>query len=205
VKAAAAAAAGSSAAGLTTVAKELERFFFDQCDLFVKSGKGGQGALSSVGSRPAGGNGGNGGAVYVEVVEGFTTLIHLPGKNYAGKDGDDANQRESGATGADCVIKVPPNCVVSLRDTNETLGTLVEPGERLLICKGGIGGRGNGASGKQDRVSPPTSGRRMWLSFQMTLVADIGLIGLPNAGKVCALHLAPSQHKCIHCFSVQNC
>lgn len=176
---------GSSDSTTATAAtNQLERFFFDQCDVFVKSGKGGKGALSSIGNRPAGGDGGAGGAVIIQAAHGLSTLIHIPGKKYAGADGADAKQRETGANGADCIIIVPPNCVITRKDTNETLATLKEPGERLVVCRGGEGGRGNGASGKPDKVSPPTGGKKDWLSLQMTLVADVGLIGFPNAGKV---------------------
>mmetsp|Transcript_49539 Transcript_49539/g.84758 ORF Transcript_49539/g.84758 Transcript_49539/m.84758 type:complete len:394 (-) Transcript_49539:182-1363(-) len=170
-------------ADMANTANQLERFFFDQCEIFVRSGKGGEGALSSNGKRPAGGNGGSGGKVYIQVTDGCSTLIDVPGKKYAGADGEDGKQRETGSNGADCVIKVPPNCIVTRKDTNETLATLTHPGDRYLVCKGGDGGLGNGASGKPDKVTPPSGSKKMWLSLQMTLVADVGLIGFPNAGK----------------------
>ena len=169
--------------GSSTAARHLERFFFDQCDIFVKGGQGGLGSLSSNGVRPAGGCGGRGGNVVLECTFGLATLSDVPGKKYAAQNGGDARRRESGANAQDLVIKIPPNCIVRDLGTNETLVTLVYPGERYTVVHGGEGGKGNGASGKLDKTSPPGPAAKKWISLQMTLVADVGLIGFPNAGK----------------------
>ena len=167
-------------ADVNSAASELERFFFDRCEIFVKSGTGGKGAMSSVGKRPAGGSGGAGGSVIIECSADENTLAHLPGKKYHGDKGDDGFRRETGADGKPCIIHVPPNCIITARDTNVTLGTLIRPGDRFLVCRGGEGGKGNGASGKPDKVSPPSGGTKLWLTLQMTLVADVGLLGFPT-------------------------
>jgi len=164
-------------------AGELERFFFDRVEVFAKASPGGAGALSSVMGRPAGGNGGNGGAVWIECDASLNTLTHLQGARFVSGRGADANARASGAFGKDAVLRVPPNCVVAARDRNETLGTLSTHGERMCVLVGGLGGKGNGESGRPDRCTPPGGASSAWLSVQMTLVADVGLVGLPNAGK----------------------
>lgn len=164
-------------------AGELERFFFDRIDVFVKASPGGMGALSSVMGRPAGGSGGDGGAVWIECDPSLNTLTHLQGGRFVSGRGADASGRASGAFGKSAVLRVPPNCAVTLRDTNETLGTLSAGGERLCVCVGGAGGKGNGLSGRPDRTTPPGGASSAWLTLQMTLVADVGLVGLPNAGK----------------------
>lgn len=167
----------------TDDAGELERFFFDRIDVFVKASPGGAGALSSVMGRPAGGSGGDGGSVWIECDPALNTLTHLQGMRFVSGRGADANGRASGAFGKDAVLRVPPNCAITLRGTNESLGTLVAAGERLCVCVGGAGGKGNGLSGKPDRCTPPGGASSAWLTLQMTLVADVGLVGLPNAGK----------------------
>ena len=175
---------------LQTGAEQLERFFFDRAEVYVRSGAGGDGAIGFVGRRPAGGSGGAGGNVYVECTEDYNTLGHLGGRGsfHAGR-GSDADARQSGRDGKDAVIRVPPNCLVIARDSNMTLGKLVSPGERLLVAQGGIGGVGNGElwqrtkSGNGKAREPPGGTERMWLTLSMTLVADVGLVGVPNAGK----------------------
>ena len=169
--------------------QQLERFFFDRCEVFVRSGAGGDGALGFVGKRPAGGSGGRGGDVYVECTADYNTLAHLQGRAsfHAGR-GADADARQAGRDGAAAVVRVPPNCRVVERDTNRTVGTLLRPGERLLVAGGGEGGEGNGEVWRRTRTSAkgrtaPGGTERLWLSLSMLLVADVGLVGLPNAGK----------------------
>jgi len=164
-------------------AGELERFFFDRVELYAKSGPGGDGALSSVMGRPAGGCGGNGGCVVIECSDAYNTLTHLQGGRFRAERGAEAKARASGTNGEDIVLRVPQNCAITLRDTNETLATLVKPGDRYLVFYGGQGGKGNGVSGSPGKVLPPGGAKGGWLTLQMTLIADVGLVGLPNAGK----------------------
>lgn len=113
-------------------ASELERFFFDRVEVFVRSGAGGDGAIGFVGQRPAGGSGGTGGSVFIECTGDYNTLSHLQGRrSFQAQRGGDAEARSSGANGADSIVRVPPNCLVIQRDTNVTLGKLVSPGERV--------------------------------------------------------------------------
>ncbi len=171
--------------------QSLESFFFDRCELYVRSGAGGEGAVCFTGgTRPSGGTGGDGGNVYIECSPDYTTLGHLQGRAAsvrAGR-GADADGRQSGAFGEHSVVRVPPNVLVVDGDTNETVAKLVTPGERVLVASGGAGGQGNGEVWRRTRrdskarVAPGGTERRRLL-LSMTLVADVGLVGLPNAGK----------------------
>ena len=173
----------------STAAGQLERFFFDRCEIFVRSGAGGEGAVGYVGARPAGGSGGAGGNVYIECSADYNTLTHLLGRaSFHAERGRDAVERKAGSNGADAVVRVPPNCLVVVRDTNETIGRLLQPGDRLLVASGGAGGEGNGEVYRRTRSNAkgrtaPGGTQKMWLTLSMTLVADVGLLGMPNAGK----------------------
>jgi GTP-binding protein len=170
-------------------ASELERFFFDRVEVFVRSGAGGEGAIGFMGQRPAGGSGGNGGDVYIECTSDYNTLSHLPNQgNFQAERGHDGQAREAGARGSDVVVRVPPNCLIVDRATNTTLGKLVSHGSRLLVAEGGHGGEGNGDvwfRTKRDSKGKTSPGgtQKKWLVLSMTLVADVGLVGVPNAGK----------------------
>ena len=171
-----------------TVDGELERFFFDRAEIFVRSGAGGAGAVGFVGTRPAGGTGGDGGSVYLVCTDDYNTLSHLQGRmSTHAERGHDAEARGDGRNGADAIVRVPPNCVVMERDNNTTIGKLMKPGERMLVAAGGFGGEGNGALWRRTKDSKkcgaPGGTQKLWLTLSMTLVADVGLIGVPNAGK----------------------
>lgn len=170
-------------------ASELERFFFDRVEVFVRSGAGGDGAIGFNGQRAAGGDGGAGGSVFVECTSDYNTLSHLPNQgSFHAERGADADSLKTGTSGRDTIVRVPPNCLIIERDTNITLGKLVADGERLLVAEGGEGGEGNGAVFRRTRRdvrarTPPGGTQRHWLVLSMTLVADVGLVGVPNAGK----------------------
>ena len=180
----------------STAADQLERFFFDTAEVFVRSGAGGNGAVGFVSLRPAGGSGGDGGSVYLECSADYNTLAHLQGRQsvHAAR-GSDATDRQAGRKGEESIIRVPPNCIVRARSStdadapSELLGTLLLPGDRMLVAEGGRGGEGNGEiwrrtrTGNGKRVGAPGGTERKWLELSMTLVADIGLVGMPNAGK----------------------
>ena len=142
--------------------EELDRFFFDRAEVFVRSGPGGSGAVATqgTGKLPAGGTGGDGGSVYIECSAHTNTLGHLQGRAHVRADrGSDASGRADGTRGVDATVLVPPHTLILDRETNATLGQLTDPGERLLIVEGGMGGEGNGARYKRSRQDNKKVGR----------------------------------------------
>ena len=170
--------------------------FLDQAKVFVRSGDGGRGCVSfrreanvPLGG-PNGGDGGRGGSIYVECVSGLNTLIDFRyQQHFHAKNGTPGMGRDrSGAAAKDIIVKVPEGTQI-LEDDNETLvADLTEIGQRLLIVKGGDGGRGNArfkssTNRAPRRAEPGWSGEERWLWLRLKLIADAGLVGLPNAGK----------------------
>src|SRR5690348_4302542 len=171
--------------------------FLDQAKIFVRSGAGGPGAVSFRREKfiefggPDGGNGGKGGDIVFEAVAGLNTLIDFRYTQHfrapRGKGGSGSNR--TGAGGEDLVIKVPVGTQILADDDERTLlADLTLEGERLVFLKGGIGGRGN-ASYKTSTNRAPRQhqtgipGEEMWVWLRLKLLADVGLVGLPNAGK----------------------
>lgn len=170
--------------------------FLDEAVIEAASGKGGAGCVSFRREKfvefggPDGGNGGKGGDVVVEAVPNLNTLIdyryqqHFSGKT--GGHGMGANR--TGAGGADVVLKVPPGTEVIDDDTGDVVVDMVEVGQRYLLLPGGRGGRGNASykssTNRAPRESTPGgASRAMRVRLRLKLVADIGLLGFPNAGK----------------------
>jgi len=170
--------------------------FLDQAKIFIRSGAGGPGAVSFRREKfieyggPDGGNGGKGGDIVFEAVPGLNTLIDF---RYAqhfraqrGESGAGANR--TGAGGDDLVIKVPLGTQILSEDKEEVLADFTIPGERRVFLRGGDGGRGN-ASYKSSTNRAPRQhgpgwpGEEMWVWLRLKLLADAGLVGLPNAGK----------------------
>ena len=170
--------------------------FLDQVDLKVSSGDGGKGIVAWRKEKfvpkggPSGGNGGDGGSVYVEADENLYTLMDLSHNThvFAG-DGEPGGRREqTGASGEDKVIRVPPGTVVKDRLTGQMIGEVVESGQRIVVAEGGEGGRGNAyfkSSTNQTprHAEPGEEGEERTLTFELKLMADVGLVGFPNAGK----------------------
>ncbi len=170
--------------------------FLDQAKIYVRSGDGGNGSVSFRREKfiefggPDGGNGGRGGDVWAECVANLNTLIdyryqqHFRAKSGAGGMG----RNRTGQDGDDMVIKVPPGTEILAEDQETMIGELLEPGQRLLIAKGGNGGFGNahfkGPTNQAPRhANPGLPGVELTIWLRLKLIADAGLVGLPNAGK----------------------
>jgi GTP-binding protein len=171
--------------------------FLDQAKIYVRAGAGGPGAVSFRREKyieyggPDGGNGGRGGDIVFEAVTGLNTLIDFRYTQHfqAKRGGGGAGQNRTGAGGVDLVIKVPVGTQILADDEERTLlADLTEPGQRLVLLEGGEGGRGN-ASYKTStnraprQHQPGMPAEEMWVWLRLKLLADAGLVGLPNAGK----------------------
>ncbi len=177
--------------------------FVDEVDIHVTAGDGGRGCLSMRREKfvprggPDGGDGGNGGSVYLTASRRKNTLVdfrfHPEFKAARGRHGQGANK--TGKTGADLTIDVPIGTLVYERATRDEdsvtprlLADLAVEGERVLVAKGGRGGRGNArfvssTNRAPHRVEPGKPGEERFLTLQLKLLADVGLVGFPNAGK----------------------
>ncbi len=176
--------------------------FIDQVEIFVKSGKGGDGVVHFRKEKyvprggPDGGDGGKGGNVILEVKPTLNTLNFRHKERFVADDGrPGAKQKMYGHAGEDLVIYVPPGTVVyeipnesTDEDIPALLGDLTHPGQRLTVCKGGRGGRGNVHFKSSTNQVPRTAEKgepaeEKRLKLELKLIADIGLVGVPNAGK----------------------
>ena len=170
--------------------------FLDQAKIYIRSGSGGPGAVSFRREKyeeyggPNGGNGGKGGDIIFEAVAGLNTLIDFRYTQHfkAQRGGGGAGTNRTGAGGDDLVIKVPVGTQVLDDDRETVLLDLTEAGQREMLLRGGDGGRGN-ASYKSSTNRAPRQhgpgwpGEEMWVWLRLKLLADVGLVGLPNAGK----------------------
>jgi GTPase len=170
--------------------------FRDTLDVTIQGGKGGDGGLSFMRLKyvpkggPDGGHGGDGGSVFLEAIEDTTSLDRLlDQRSYKGGTGQQGEGRnKAGAAGDDLVIKVPVGTIVYNRDTSEIIADLTEVGQRALITKGGIAGRGNSSFANSKRQAPRfnelgTLGQKIKVRLELRMIADVGLVGYPNAGK----------------------
>ncbi|HJU30798.1 MAG TPA: GTPase ObgE [Hyphomicrobiaceae bacterium] len=170
--------------------------FLDQAKIYVSSGAGGAGAVSFRREKfiefggPDGGDGGKGGDVWVECVANLNTLIDYRYRQHfkaqSGRGGMGKNR--AGASGKDVVIKVPPGSEVLAEDQETVLASLLRPGDRARIAKGGNGGFGNAhfkspTNQAPRHANPGQPGEELTVWLRLKLIADAGLIGLPNAGK----------------------
>lgn len=170
--------------------------FRDILEITVQGGKGGDGGMSFLRLKympkggPDGGNGGDGGSVYLRSVNNVTSLDRLVGKqSYRAGTGMQGEGRDrDGAKGEDLIIDVPVGTTAFDAETGEVLADLLEVDQQLVVAKGGLGGRGNAAFATSKRRTPRfselgTKGEKRRIRLELRMIADVGLVGYPNAGK----------------------
>jgi GTP-binding protein len=170
--------------------------FADRARIFVSGGAGGDGAATFRREAhvprggPDGGDGGNGGSVILLVEPGMTTLGDFKRKRHfrATDGGRGMGRKASGRRGGDLVVRVPPGTVVRSHPDGAFIGELLEAETRLVVARGGRGGRGNVHFATATHRAPKhaekgTPGEEGWIELELKLIADIGLVGAPNAGK----------------------
>jgi GTP-binding protein len=170
--------------------------FVDEAKIWIKAGDGGHGCVSFRREKfvpkggPDGGDGGRGGSVYFEAVDNLDTLLDFAGKHHwqaqNGRPGSGSNKH--GADGEDLIIKVPPGTLIYDTDLNLLLKDLKEVGMKVRVCRGGRGGKGNKAFATATNQTPryaerAKEGQERNLRLELKLIADVGLVGKPNAGK----------------------
>lgn len=168
----------------------------DQARVYVKGGDGGNGCVSFRREKfipkggPDGGDGGHGGSVVFLADEGLSTLIDFKYRQHlrAGRGGHGEGAKRTGRRGQDLVVPVPVGTIVRDARTGEVLADLEAAGQRATIAKGGRGGKGNARFATPThrtprRADPGAPGEERWVELELRLLADVGLVGLPNAGK----------------------
>jgi GTP-binding protein len=170
--------------------------FYDHTKIYVKAGDGGDGSIHFRREKfvpyggPDGGDGGRGGSIYMEAISNLNTLIdyryHQHYKAFSGGAG--ARQKKHGTKGEDLVLRVPCGTVIRDAETNQMVADLVDEGQRVMIARGGRGGLGNVHFATSTRQAPREAqkgepGEERWLLLELQLIADVGLVGYPNAGK----------------------
>ncbi|MEO0465472.1 MAG: GTPase ObgE [Pseudomonadota bacterium] len=170
--------------------------FLDQCKIFVASGAGGKGAVSFRREAyvefggPDGGDGGKGGDVWAEAVEGLNTLIDYRYKQHfkAERGVGGMGKQRTGRGGKDTTVALPVGTQIFEEDRETLIADLTEVGARVMLCEGGNGGWGNirfksSTNRAPRRANPGEPGEERWIWLRLKLIADAGLVGLPNAGK----------------------
>jgi len=170
--------------------------FLDQAKVFIRSGDGGAGSVSFRREKfiefggPDGGDGGRGGDVYVECVEGLNTLIDYRYQQHfkARPGGHGMGKNRAGGKGDDIILKVPKGTQIFDEDGETMIADMTELGQKFRLAKGGNGGFGNAyfttsTNRAPRRANPGLEGEERWIWLRLKLIADAGLVGLPNAGK----------------------
>jgi len=170
--------------------------FIDEAQIQVKAGDGGHGCVSFRREKfipkggPDGGDGGKGGDVYFQAVENLDTLLDFAGKHHwrAQKGQPGSSNNKYGANGQDLIIKVPPGTLIYDTDLELLLKDMNEVGLKVCVCRGGKSGRGNKAFATATNQTPRNAelgkeGQERNIRLELKLIADVGLVGMPNAGK----------------------
>lgn len=183
--------------------------FIDEAEVFVRGGRGGDGCVSFRRERavpkggPDGGDGGDGGSVIIEANANVNTLVDLVNRMHwhakPGRAGMGANC--AGRGGEDLMIHVPPGTMIQDRDRGVVLKDLVKAGQRVCAARGGRGGRGNTRFKSATHQAPREfeegeAGEERWLHLELKLIAEVGIVGMPNAGKSTLLsHVSRAKPK----------
>src|SRR5258708_14280208 len=169
---------------------------YDHTKIYLKAGDGVDGSRHfrreqfAPKGGPDGGDGGRGGSIYFEATNNLNTLIdyryHQHFKAEAGGPG--LRQKMHGAKGEDVVLYVPCGTIIRDADTNESLADLIDSGQRVMVARGGRGGLGNTHFATSTHQAPKEAqkgepGEERWIMLELRLIADVGLVGYPNAGK----------------------
>ena len=170
--------------------------FIDEAKFYVKGGDGGNGCVSFRREKfvpkggPDGGDGGDGGDVIIRASRRLGSLIDFRYRSHftAERGLHGQGKKKHGRNGADCIVNVPMGSIIKDAETDEVIVDLIEDGQNIIVAKGGVGGRGNTHFTSSTNRSPRLAGKgkpgsERWLRIELKLLADIGLVGLPNAGK----------------------
>jgi len=177
-------------------AARYEAMFIDRAQIWIKAGDGGHGCVSFRREKflpkggPNGGDGGRGGNVYFEAAENLDTLLDFAGKHHwQAKNGQPGSgNNKHGADGDDLIIKVPPGTLIYDTDLDLLLKDMNEVGLKVCVCRSGKGGKGNKAFATSINQTPRNAvpgkkGQERNIRLELKLIADVGLVGMPNAGK----------------------
>ncbi|GCF07674.1 GTPase ObgE [Dictyobacter arantiisoli] len=181
--------------------------FYDHTRIFVKAGNGGDGSIHFRREKfapfggPDGGDGGRGGSIYFEATNGLNTLIDYRYKQqFKAESGvEGVRQKMHGAKGEDIILRVPCGTVIRDGEANTLIADLTEPGQRVMVARGGRGGLGNVHFATSTHQTPKESqrgepGEERWLNLELRVIADVGLVGYPNAGKSTLLSVVSAAH-----------